>query len=219
MKKPLTLSMKFSPLAQVPDDELEARHEAVEAKVKKDDPFNIKGAKLLDRDEKGKLVLPVTLRREDFLNKEFYLPNHPKKQNQEFDETKLSQLPVQTLKADFLNGIKQERVMTKQDGPVSGLLATFSGHTNAVTCCVVAIVDDEEFAFTGSMDCTIRVFSLVTGNCIRSFEGHSDAVTSLEVAEVVGTERFTEVSRTIKNTLNPRWGNLVCFACPTSRLE
>lgn len=198
--------MKFSPLAPIPVEEAEQRHEEDEAKRKKEDPFNIKQVPIVQRDAAGKL--PVQLRRDDFLNKEFYLPN-PIPSNVAVDRTALTPVPVQTMKADYLNKIKEEKVITQLDQPVTGLLATFTGHTSAVTCCTVAVIEDEEFVFTGSMDCTIRVYSLVTGNCVSSFEGHTDTVTSVHISEVTGTELHTVVSRTIKNTLNPRWGNLV----------
>jgi len=207
MKKPLTLSMKFSPLAPIPVDEAELRHEEEEAKRKKEDPFNLKNVPIVQRDAAGKL--PVQLRREDFLNKEFILPNPVETKGKAIDATKLTPVPTQTMKADYLNKIKEDKVITQMDQPVTGLLATFMGHTSAVTCCTVAIIEDEEFVFTGSMDCTIRVFSLVTGNCVSSFEGHTDTVTSVHISEVTGTERHKAVSRIIKNTLNPRWGNLV----------
>uniref|UniRef100_A0A6T8NGB6 C2 domain-containing protein n=3 Tax=Hemiselmis andersenii TaxID=464988 RepID=A0A6T8NGB6_HEMAN len=228
MKKQQTLSMKFSPLAPVPKTELKARKDdrIASLSMTEEGRMEMQRTAALEQakaDDGNGHAAPATLRRDDFLSKEFYLPNTKREVAgpiRDVDEATLKPMKTLTQRSEHLHDLRTANV-PKSDGLVTGLLSTFEGHTNVVTCLSLAVIEDEEFLFTGSMDCTVRVFSVVTNNCVRSFEGHSDFVTSLQVANVVGSERHSDISRTIHDTLNPRWANqdLDLFEFKLQRME
>ncbi|KAH6668788.1 WD40-repeat-containing domain protein [Halenospora varia] len=52
----------------------------------------------------------------------------------------------------------------------------FRGHTNGVTC----LQFDDNVLATGSYDCTIRIWNIETGECIRTLRGHTSGLRSLQ---------------------------------------
>lgn len=48
---------------------------------------------------------------------------------------------------------------------------TFSGHTDSVTTCHIS--KDSRFAASGSMDCTVRFWDLLTGECLTVVKKHT----------------------------------------------
>lgn len=55
--------------------------------------------------------------------------------------------------------------------------AARKGHTARLT--EVAFTPDGVLALTASVDCTVRAWTVATGNCLRSLTGHSKLVSSL----------------------------------------
>jgi hypothetical protein len=178
MRKQNTLSMKFSPLAPIPPTELAERAKSGEDK----DVETGHGGQSSEK-------LQVAIRRDDFIKEDYFLPStipaHVKKAEKAF--ANVPTVPVLTQRAEYLNKEREKANLLAADRPITGLLATFTGHTSAVTTCLISIIDEEEYLLTGSMDCTIRIYSVVSGQCLRVLEGHSDMVSSLCMFDMVGT--------------------------------
>jgi WD40 repeat protein len=176
--------MKFSPLAAVPLADT-AGHEKSEEGTK-----DVETGHSSQSGEK----LQVAIRRDDFLKEDYCLPNHVGKHASKLGKVDLETpvVPILTQRADFLNKEREKANLLAADRPITGLLATFTGHTGPVNTCLVCKIDEEEYLFTGSTDCTIRVYSVVSGQCLRVLEGHTDMITSLRVFELVGTTVLSE---------------------------
>jgi WD40 repeat protein len=66
------------------------------------------------------------------------------------------------------------RTMTTWDPATGRTLATFTGHTDTMTCC--AFSPDGKVILSGSQDNTVRVWDSRTGECLMVLSGHSLSV-------------------------------------------
>ncbi len=74
--------------------------------------------------------------------------------------------------------IKQTNKINSFD---KSFIATFLGHTAAVTC--IEITNDNKFIVTGSRDKFIRVWDIETGKVIFLLKGHDDDINCLTISE------------------------------------
>ena len=69
------------------------------------------------------------------------------------------------------------------------------GHTGAIQCLIELMVDSVPLLATGSSDCTVRVWSQASGDCIHIFCGHTKMVHRLQVDTSANQGRFFSGSR------------------------
>jgi len=58
----------------------------------------------------------------------------------------------------------------------------FTGHTSMLTAVVARRINDADLLFTGALDKTARMWDIATGQTLRIFDGHKDAVMALFVS-------------------------------------
>lgn len=58
----------------------------------------------------------------------------------------------------------------------------FAGHTSTLTAVIARRINDTNLLFTSSLDKTARMWNIATGQTLRVFDGHMDAVMALYVS-------------------------------------
>ena len=74
-------------------------------------------------------------------------------------------------------------------------LRALTGHTSTVMS--IAISSDRQWLFSGSDDCTIKVWDLSTGQAVSTLAGHNGPVYSI----VISADRKTLVSGSYDGTI------------------
>jgi len=59
------------------------------------------------------------------------------------------------------------------------MIRAFTGHTINIRC--IAVAPDSRRAISGSVDSTIRLWDLGTGECLRTLTGHTNSVQSVAI--------------------------------------
>ena len=72
----------------------------------------------------------------------------------------------------------KDKVVKLWNLDISDFLENLKGHEAAVTC--VAMGDNEEFAASGSDDCTVKVWSVIMGCVITNYTVRGVSVRSLK---------------------------------------
>ena len=102
----------------------------------------------------------------------------------------------------------RHNLMQAGDGlPRRSLLRMFRGHMAAITSIDVVTMEKREFLFSGSLDATIRMYNVATGDCLHVFEGHTAAVTAVCSRLLQGEGKQAFQSRWMEQTLEPVWGD------------
>lgn len=79
------------------------------------------------------------------------------------------------------------RLLWPEPLPLPQELAFLIGHRSSVTCsCKLQSADGRTLLVSGSFDCTLRVWDVDSGECVRVLEGHEGWVTCVCVVDVVG---------------------------------
>mmetsp|Transcript_105491 Transcript_105491/g.169775 ORF Transcript_105491/g.169775 Transcript_105491/m.169775 type:complete len:948 (-) Transcript_105491:56-2899(-) len=119
--------------------------------------------------------------------------------------------PVPTIarQSEFVKEFKKvHRHMDAGDGmPRKALLKIYKGHTSPITSIDVGLIQSREFLFSGSLDCSARMFNIATAQCLHIFEGHTGAVTAVCMRHILGESFLSEQSRYIEQSLEPVWGD------------
>ncbi len=99
-------------------------------------------------------------------------------------------------------------ILEAGDGlPRRSLLRVFKGHMAAVTSLDAVLMEGREFLFSGSLDGTVRMYNVATGQCLHVFDGHTGSITAVSARLLQGGEKQEAVSRWIEQTLEPVWGD------------
>jgi WD40 repeat protein len=59
------------------------------------------------------------------------------------------------------------------------LIHAFEGHTTTITCVLTRRIRACDFLFTASLDKTVRMWNIESGDTLRTFMGHLDGITSI----------------------------------------
>ena len=65
------------------------------------------------------------------------------------------------------------------------LIHAFEGHTTTITCVLARRIRACDFLFTGSLDKTVRMWNIESGDTLRTFKGHIDGITSIVLSHDV----------------------------------
>ena len=65
------------------------------------------------------------------------------------------------------------------------LIHAFEGHTTTITCVLTRRIRACDFLFTGSLDKTVRMWNIESGDTLRTFTGHVDGITSIVLSHDV----------------------------------
>lgn len=69
----------------------------------------------------------------------------------------------------------------------------FAGHTSTLTAVIAQRINDSNLLFTSSLDKTARMWNIATGQTLRVFDGHKDAVMALFVSvEMPSTRKLLD---------------------------
>ena len=87
------------------------------------------------------------------------------------------------------------------------MVKTFSGHSLSVAACIFSPVGN--LVITGSKDCTIRFWDVVSGLCIKTITSHLGEVTSIEM-----NSSGLQLLSGCKDNSNRLWDvRMVCLTC------
>jgi len=79
---------------------------------------------------------------------------------------------------------------------INGILKEFKPHNSAIYS--LAVTPDKKYVITGSLDCTIKIWELETGNSFQTLEGHEKEVTAVYISSDGGRLATCSEDHTIK---------------------